>query len=181
MTMSAQAHLWAIGFDDMTSADQVRGDITALGWGQGRAAKYIVLFDAAVVVRHPDGSYTFDRERFPAVANVVGGTLLGFLAGLALGAPFTGAAIGAVLTSAATAAPSAVGIDDQFVRGVEAQMKPGTSVLFVLDDVSDLDAILDTIRGRGGKVLKTNVDLERARLIQSTLAKAACQPIADQP
>jgi uncharacterized membrane protein len=178
--MSTTAHLWAIGFDDVNGAARLGDEITALGWGAGRAAKYIVLFDAAVVVRHPDGSFTLEREGFPAVANVVGGTLLGFLAGLALGAPFTGATIGAVLTGAATAAPGAVGIDSQFVCDVEALMKPGTSVLFVLDDVSDLDAILDTIRGRGGKVLKTNVDLERARLIQSTLADAASHPIADK-
>ena len=33
--------------------------------------------------------------------------------------------------------------------------------------------ILHKIQGLGGTVLKTNVDLERAKLIQSTLAAAA--------
>ena len=33
-----------------------------------------------------------------------------------------------------------------------------------------MDPILHTIRGLGGTMLKTNVDLERAKLIQSTLA-----------
>jgi hypothetical protein len=37
----------------------------------------------------------------------------------------------------------------------------------------DMDAILRAIRGLGGTVLKTNVDLERAKLIQSTLAASA--------
>ena len=50
-------------------------------------------------------------------------------------------------------------------------MKPGTSALFVLGDEGDLDVILSQIRGLGGAVLKTNVDLERAKLIQSTLAE----------
>ena len=36
-----------------------------------------------------------------------------------------------------------------------------------------MDAILRGIRGMGGTVLKTNVDLERAKLIQSTLAASA--------
>jgi len=36
-----------------------------------------------------------------------------------------------------------------------------------------MDVILYRIRGLGGTVLKTNVDLERARLIQSTLAASA--------
>ena len=33
-----------------------------------------------------------------------------------------------------------------------------------------MEVILDSIRGLGGTVLKTNVDTERAKLIQSTLA-----------
>ena len=54
-------------------------------------------------------------------------------------------------------------------------MKPGTSAIFVLDDEGDMDVILHRIRGLGGTVLKTNVDLERARLIQSTLAAPSAQ------
>ena len=49
-------------------------------------------------------------------------------------------------------------------------MKPGTSALFVLDDDGDMEVILHTIQGLGGTVLKTNVDMERAKLIQSTLS-----------
>ena len=33
-----------------------------------------------------------------------------------------------------------------------------------------MDVILHAIRGLGGTVLKTNVDVERAKLIQATLA-----------
>jgi hypothetical protein len=39
-----------------------------------------------------------------------------------------------------------------------------------------MDVILHGIRGLGGTVLKTNVDMERARLIQSTLAASLEQP-----
>jgi hypothetical protein len=38
-----------------------------------------------------------------------------------------------------------------------------------------MDVILHKIRGLGGTVLKTNVDLERAQLIQSTLAAPSAQ------
>jgi uncharacterized membrane protein len=65
------------------------------------------------------------------------------------------------------------GITDDFVRGVADLIKIGTSVLFVLDDVGDIDAILGGIQGLGGTVLKTNVDLERAKLIQSALSARA--------
>jgi Protein of unknown function (DUF1269) len=64
---------------------------------------------------------------------------------------------------------------DDFVREVKGLMKPGTSAIFVLDDEGDMDVILPAIRGLGGTVLKTNVDLERAQLIQSTLAAPSAQ------
>jgi hypothetical protein len=31
--MSTTTHLWAIGYDDMARADQVRDEIIELGWG----------------------------------------------------------------------------------------------------------------------------------------------------
>ena len=170
---STEAHLWAIGYDDMGRAEQVRDEIAALGWGSGRAGKYLLLEDCAVVIRHPDGSFTLNRTRFPGVANILACTGAGFLAGLVLAAPLTGATIGALLGSAGTAAATRTGISEDFIRDVETLMQPGTSALFVLDDAGDMDIILHKIHGLGGKVLKTNVDLERAKLIQSTLAATA--------
>jgi len=170
-TMTTAAHLWAIGYDDVERADQVRDAITELAWGTGRAAKYLILEDIAVVARHADGSFTFDREPFPGLANILAGTGVGFLAGLVLAAPLTGAAVGALVGSAGTAAATHAGISEAFVRDVEAMIKPGTSALFVLNDVGDKDVILHKIQGLGGTVLKTNVDRELARLIQSTLAE----------
>jgi uncharacterized membrane protein len=167
--MKTFSHLWAIGYDDMARAEQVRDEIVRLGWKE----TYLILQDVAVVVRHPDGSFTFDHKPFPAVANILGLTAAGFLAGLVLAAPLTGACVGALLGGAGTAASTSVGIDEGFVREAEALMKPGTSALFLLDDQGDMEVILHKIRGLGGTVLKTNVDPERARLIQSALAASA--------
>jgi uncharacterized membrane protein len=172
--MTSTAHLWAIGFDDEARAEQVRDEIASLAWDSGKAAKYLILLDLAVVVRHADGSFTLNRKEFPSLANILACAGAGFLAGLVLAAPLTGAAVGALLGSAGTAAATQVGISKEFIRDVQALMKPGTSVLFVLDDVGELDVILRTIQGLGGTVLKTSADLERAKLIQSTLADATC-------
>jgi len=171
--MTKSAHLWAIGYDNIARADQVRDKIIELGWG---TTQYLMLDDVAVVVRHPDGSFTLNREEFPAASNVVGCSVVGFIAGLVLGAPMTGATIGAMIGGAGSAAVSAsAGIGDDFVREVKELMKPGTSAIFVLDHEGDMDVILGAIRGLGGTVLKTNVDLERAQLIQSTLAAPSAQ------
>jgi uncharacterized membrane protein len=170
--MTKSGNLWAIGYDDMGRANQVRDEIVRLGWDK----HYLLLDDVAVVVRHPDGSFTLNREPFPAASNVLGCSVVGFLAGLVLGAPLTGATIGAMVGGAGTAVSASVGIGDDFVEEVKGLMKPGTSAIFVLDDEGDMDVILHAIRGLGGTVLKTNVDLERARLIQSTLAAPSTQP-----
>jgi len=160
-------HLWAIGYAGVDRASQVKDEIVRLGWDQ----PYLLLSDVAVVVRHSDGSFTLNREPFPAVANVLGSTTVGFIAGLVLGAPLVGAAAGALVGGAGScAAHAAVGVADDFVREVEGMMQPGTSALFVLDHEGDMDVILHQIRGLGGTVLKTNVDVERAKLIQETLA-----------
>jgi uncharacterized membrane protein len=172
--MKTAGHLWAINYDDEDRAAQVRDEITRLGWEQ----HYLLLEDVAVVVRRPDGSFTFDRKPFQGVTNVLGCATVGFLAGLVVAAPISGAVIGAVVGVAGTAAAaSSAGIDNDFILGVTALMKPGTSALFVLDTEGDMEVILHKLRGLGGTVLKTNVDVERAKLIQSTLAASA----ADRP
>jgi len=171
--MATPSHLWAVGFDDVKQAGRVRDEIVRLG----RAQNYLLLDDVAVAVRHPDGSFTLEREGLDAAPNVLGMSAVGFLAGLVLGVPLVGAAIGAAVAGAGTAAVMAsTGIDDSFIQEVQALMKPGTSAVFVLDREGDMDVVLHGIRGLGGTVLKTNVDVSRARLIQSTLAAPVEQP-----
>jgi uncharacterized membrane protein len=164
--MKPSGHLWAVGYDDLEGAERLRAAIGRLG-----ETHCLTLLDTAVAKHYPDGCVTLDGEPFVAAANLSGRSFASFLAGLALGAPpLTGAAVGAW---AGRTGAAGVGIDDAFIREVGALMKPGTSTLFVLDREEDMAAILQGIRGLGGTVLKTNVDLERAQLIQSTLAAAA--------
>jgi uncharacterized membrane protein len=170
--MATNGHLWAVGYGDMKRAGEVREEIIRLG----RAENYLLLDDVAVAVRHPDGSFTLERERLEPLPNVLGWSVAGLLAGLVIGMPVFGAAVGAAVGGAGTAVLIAsAGIDGDFIREIQALMKPGTSALFVLDSEGDMDVILHRIRGLGGTVLKTNVDMERARLIQSTLAASSVQ------
>jgi len=165
--MTSGKHLWAVAYNDMEGANRVRDEIVRLGWDENR----LILDDVAVVVRHPDGSFTLDRERFPSAANVLGAS--------AVGVPMVGAALGAMVGGAGTAlSVTSAGIGKDFVAEVQESMKPGTSALFVLDTGGDMEVILHAIRGLGGTVLKTNVDLERARLVQSALAAPPSGPDA---
>jgi uncharacterized membrane protein len=165
--MENSAHLWAVGFDDMERAAKIRDEVAKLA-----ERHCLVLLDSAVAVRFPDGTVTLDGEPFAAPIPLPARGWARFFAGLALGAPpLTASAVSALpgICSASTA----VGIGDDFIRDAEHLMKPGTSALFVLDQAGALEAILQGISGLGGIVLKSNVDLERARLIQSALSSAA--------
>jgi uncharacterized membrane protein len=167
--MTGSGHLWAVGFEGTERAALVRDQIARLACEKNG----LNLLDVAVAVRYADGSLTLNGEPLPVVIKHHGGTVARFLASLALGAPpLTDAAVGTLLGSFGDAADTAC-ISNHFVREVEGLIKPDTSVLFVLDEVGNMDAIQRGIRGLGGTVLKTNVDLERARLIQSALS-ASC-------
>ena len=164
--MSKAGNLWALGFDQPERAAQFRDQITKLACDE----HCLILKNVEVAVRYPDGLLILDGEPFPEMTEVTTRNATSFLASLALGAPpMTGAAVRRLLNSFGFT-PADVGISDDFVRQLAHLIKPGSSVLFVLDEVGDLDAILRSIRGLGGTVLKTSVDAERARLIQSTLA-----------
>jgi uncharacterized membrane protein len=163
--MTKRGRLWAIGYDRMERAAQVRDEVIRLG-----EKHYLVVLDTAVVVRYRDGITTLDGKRFLDHISGNGHTVASCMAAIALGVPpLTEAGVGALLRNASTASDD-VGIDEGFICEVEELLKPGTSTLFVLDQEGDMDGLLHGIRGLGGTVLKTTVDLERARLIQATLA-----------
>jgi uncharacterized membrane protein len=152
----------------MERAAEVRDEVLELG-----ARHCLVVLRTAVVVRYADGIVTLDGERFLSNVDRCGHTFASFIAAIALGVPpLTEAAVGAVVRSTSAAADEA-GIDQAFIGEAEELLQPGTSALFVLDEEGDMDALLAGIRGLGGTVLKTTVDLQRARLIQSTLSAGA--------
>jgi uncharacterized membrane protein len=167
--MSKCANLWAVGFDKTGRAAEVRDQLTRLGWEDN----VFDLLDVALAVRYADGSFTLNGEAFPLSPSLLGGGFTSFLAGLALGAPPLSSGAVTNLLGEFGGCAVATGISDVFIREVADLVRPGTSVLFVLDDGGDLDAILPSIRGMGGTVLKTNVDLERARRVQAALADSS--------
>ena len=68
--MSPCGHLWALGYDDMGRAAQVRKEIIRLS-----EKRCLTLLDTAVAVRYPGGSITRDGEPFVAATSHRGHTL----------------------------------------------------------------------------------------------------------
>ena len=169
--MNGAGNLWAIVFDDPAAAERARAELRLL-----EEVHCLLLDDVAIVTRLPDGSFKLDREPNPVFAVTGSCGLIGFLAGLVVAQPIAGAAVGALVGGAIAAIGSRVGISDEFVREVEALMTPGATVLFVMDEWGDREAVLYNLRGLGGKVLKTNVDPEWAKEVQGALATPPATP-----
>jgi uncharacterized membrane protein len=174
-------HLWAISFADPSLANQLRDRLFEM-----QAEGLLSLEDLILVRRRSDGSFEIDQEVFEARGGLEKGAGVGFIVAVllavagpagtaALAALGVGPIVGAVLGGIVDFFRD-VKIDPTFVRQVEEVMKPGASVVFLLDRAGGLDRLLPRLHGLGGEVLRTNVDVERARQIQAALLSPADPP-----
>jgi uncharacterized membrane protein len=157
------SHLWAVGLDDVARADQVCAQLLDLEWSEA-----FLIEDLVVAARQPDGSLQLRHAIHPNAEAITRGSIVGFVVGLLLLRPLTGAGLGA-LAGGAVAALHDAGIDRPFLSEAEAALRPGTSAVFLLDRSEDMERVLPRLRGLGGKVLRTNVDEERLKQIQAAL------------
>jgi uncharacterized membrane protein len=165
--MNAKGNLWVVAFDGVTQAEAFRGKLLGM-----RNRDIIALSDVVLVERNLDGSFAATRENFSASGAMFGASLVGLLAGLVLTQPLLGAAIGAAIGAAGATAIKGMGLDEDFIREVGDLIKPGTAALFLLSRATDIDAVLHNIRGLGGKVVQTDVDLDLAKQAQLALESA---------
>jgi uncharacterized membrane protein len=166
--MASAAHLWAIGYNDIDRARQVREAVVSLAGPQ----QYLRLLDVAILARSADGSLAFNGRPFSASRHIVGNGTLGLLTGFALAVPMlSDKAIARLMDSTDPEVSNSLGIDEKFKQEIASMIRPGTSALLVLDVAENMNAILSRLQGLGGRILKTNVDIERANLIQSTFAR----------
>jgi uncharacterized membrane protein len=89
----------------------------------------IVVDDAAVLVRRPDGKPKIKQAHNLVGAGALGGAFWGMLIGLLFLAPWLGLAIGAGM-GALGGKLAGTGIDKKFIEDVSAAIKPGGSALF---------------------------------------------------
>jgi uncharacterized membrane protein len=103
-----------------------------------------------------------------AVGALSGG-FWGMLIGMIFLNPLPGMAMG-VTAGAISGALRDVGINDNFMKELAENMKPGSSTLFVLVRKVTPDKVLDEIKGTGGKVLQTSLSHEDEAKLQAALS-----------
>jgi uncharacterized membrane protein len=130
-----------------------------------QSEQLIQVHDAAMV-NWPEGKKQPRTRQLHnlAGAGALGGAFWGLLFGLIFFVPLFGMAIGAA-AGAFGGAMTDVGIDDDFIKRIRAQVTPGTSALFALTSDAVLDKVRDAFAGQNPELLETNLSgEEEARL-----------------
>lgn len=157
------SNLTVVVFDDELDAEDARLKLLKL-----QKEGFMDIEDAVVVVKEPDGTARFHQMHKMARKGGLAGSITGLIVGSILFSPIIGAALGAV-TGAFSASLTDVGVDDQFMKELSQEFKPGCSALFTLIRRAEPQKVGEVFLGFGGKVLVNSVGKEREALIQAIL------------
>ncbi|MGZ4606856.1 MAG: DUF1269 domain-containing protein [Blastococcus sp.] len=133
----------------------------------------LVQVNDAAYVYWPEGRKKPKTQQLHHLAGVgaLGGSFWGFLFGLIFFVPLLGMAIGAAM-GAVTASMADVGINDDFIREVRAQVTPGTSALFVMTSDVVVDKVVNEFKETGASLLSTNLSSEQESKLRDAFADA---------
>lgn len=153
----------AVAYDDMYTAQEVRLRLLRM------QKEYLIdMEDAVAAVRDEKGKVKLHQIHNLTAAGAASGSFWGLLIGLIFLNPLLGLAAGAA-GGALSGALADVGIDDEFMKKLAAELKPGSSVLFVLVKHFTPDKVLAELEGAGGRVLKTSLSHEDEAALQAVL------------
>lgn len=168
------AELVVVGFDNPTDADRVLTELTRL------QKEYLIdLEDAVVAIRSPDGTVRIKQSvnlvSLGAASGGLRGALWGSLIGLLFLNPLAGFAIGGAVGVGSGALSGGLidyGINDDFIKGIGATLKPETSALFLLIRKSQPEKVLAELAGFKGHVIRSSLSPEQEARLQAALAQA---------
>lgn len=131
----------------------------------------IQIHDAAVV-SWPEGAKKPKTRQLmsPTGAGALGGAFWGLLFGLIFFVPFLGMAVGAGM-GALTGSLADVGVNDDFINKVRAEITPGTSALLVLSSGAVLDKVTEAFAGQSMQLVQTNLSREEEDKLREVFAE----------
>ncbi|HSR29226.1 MAG TPA: DUF1269 domain-containing protein [Anaerolineae bacterium] len=159
------SHLVVVTFDNPDEAGQVRETLRS-----AERADYLSLDDSAVVVKDEDGKIHVKNELDRGVTiGAVGGGLLGLLIG-GIFFPVAGLLVGAI-AGGLIGSSADLGIQKQFVKQVEEDLKPGTSAIFFVVRDANPDVALAALKPYKGNVYHTSFPPEAEEELRRILSK----------
>ena len=140
---------------------------------QLQSQELIKVFDAATVVWEEGKKKPKTRQLNNLTgAGALGGAFWGLLFGMLFFVPLLGMAVGAA-TGALTGSLGDVGIDDNFIKSVRDQVKPGTSALFVMTSDAVQDKVLAAVKDAGlhAELVHTNLSDEQESKLREAFSE----------
>ncbi len=155
------ATLTVFKFETPEGAEQILDKLQDL-----QKRQLITVLDAAIVSWPADKKKPKTRQLYNlAGAGALTGTFWGMLFGLLFFMPFLGAAIGAAV-GAFTGSMADIGIDDNFIKEVQAKVTPGSSALFLMSANAVLDRVKEEMQGFSGELIASNLSKEQEAKLQ---------------
>ncbi|MCX4550792.1 DUF1269 domain-containing protein [Streptomyces sp. NBC_01387] len=161
------SNLFVVAYDDLATANQVRDKLFSLS-----RERLVDLEDAVVVERREsDGKIKLHQAVNRTATGATGGALWGGVIGMLFLVPFLGAAVGAAAGAAGGAATD-TGVNDNFMRDVSANLRPGTAALFVLAKSEAADKVIPQLAQFGGQLVQTSLSTEQEEHLKEMVQEA---------
>jgi uncharacterized membrane protein len=155
--------LVAIGYPDAETAEKVRQELV-----EATKEHLVTLEDAVVVVHGEDGKIKLNQAVSTTGAGAAGGALWGGLIGLIFLAPLLGMAVGAA-SGALGGKMADVGVNDNFMKELGAQLQPGAAALIALGQSDAGDKLIERVQPYGGHVIQTSLSHEAEERLRTAL------------
>jgi uncharacterized membrane protein len=149
------SNLVVLGLDNRDDAERVF-DLTA----DLARQQLLQLQDAAYAWRDDKGKVRIQQAVSTTGAGAASGALWGTLIGLIFLNPLAGLAIGAG-TGALAGKLTDIGINDDMIRQIGAQLQDGKAAVFVLARSATVDKVIDALKPFGPTVIQTNLTKDR--------------------
>ena len=147
--------LVVIEFDDEETAFAMRAELAKM------QKEYLIqMEDVVVVTKNDKGKVKLHQAVNLTAAGAMGGSFWGMLIGLIFLNPLLGAAMGAGAGALAGRLKD-IGISDEFMKELAANLTEGTSALFILIRKTTPDKVLERLKGFKGKILKTSLSVDQ--------------------
>lgn len=158
--------LFVVAYNDLATANQVREKVIELS-----KQHLVELEDIVVVERREDGKIKLHQAVNHTAVGAAGGALWGGVIGLLFLAPLLGAAVGAA-AGAAGGAVTDTGINDNFMKDLSQNLRPGAAALFVLVKQAAQDKVIPQLTPFGGQLVQTSLSQADEDHLREAIAAA---------
>lgn len=149
------SHLVVLGLESRDDAERVF-DLT----GDLDKQQLLQLQDAAYAWRDDKGKVRIQQAVSTTGTGAASGALWGTLIGLIFLNPVAGLAVGAA-TGAVAGKLTDIGINDDMIKQIGAQLEQGKAAVFILARSATVDKVVDALKPFSPTILQTNLTKDR--------------------